>query len=66
MNFSGLFVGFITWRMYQNVSKFSLLQLLYNGGYTNSRKNRNNSTRSPLSVADVIFQQSHAAKRLLA
>jgi len=48
MDFSGLFVGFISWRMQQNFCKFSLLQLLYIGGYANLRENRNNSTRSPL------------------
>jgi len=52
MNFSGLFVAFVSWRMQQSFCKFSLLQLLYNGGYTNLRENRNNSTRSPLLAND--------------
>jgi len=38
--------------MQQSFCKFSLLQLLYNGGYTNLRENRNNSTRSPLLAND--------------
>jgi len=34
--------------MLQNFCKFSLLQLVYIGGYISLRENRNNSTRSPL------------------
>jgi len=34
--------------MQQNFCKFSLVQLLYIGGYTNLTENRNNSTRSSL------------------
>jgi len=48
MNFFGLFVDFISWKMYQHFCKFSLLHMLYIGGYTNFSENRNNSTRSSL------------------
>ena len=52
LNFFGIFVGLIAWRMLQNVCKFSL-QICYIGGYITFSENRNKSPWSPLQPHDV-------------